>query len=265
MTLRQKITREALASRREMVRTGQLLREDEFRKLLRLSPSQIRSMLANGSIFTIEVDKVTYFPSLLATSGIDRKRLYLVCRILVPAPPDCRLGYLSSRRANLGGISPMDALRDEQSYRQLRRMARAYAIEWWRTSVTIYAGWHHEQPSDAEPIVTVAGEADPRVNVWKRAAGAIRSAGYVHPSGPYPNVNLASVFIALHPSGQAAATLEARIDVKVSAGMARAIVVCRDAPGYELDAIPVDDLNVLDVVLRIVIAARVRELKPGKR
>ncbi|CAE6967561.1 hypothetical protein R69608_07020 [Paraburkholderia nemoris] len=257
MTLRQKIARDALASRREMVRNGELLREDEFRKLLGLSASRLRVMVAKGSLFTIEVDRVAYFPSLLATSGIDRRKLYSVCRILVPAPPACRLGYLSSRRANLGGISPVVALQDEQSYRLLRQMARAYAAGWWRTSVAIYAGCYSEEPSHVEPVVTAVDEVDPRVNLWKRAAGAIQSGGYIHPPGPYANLDSASVFVALHPAGQAVATVEARVDVRVSGGMASAFVVCRDTPGYELDAIPIDDTgSIVDVVLRIVTAAR---------
>jgi hypothetical protein len=257
VTLRQKIAREALAARREMVRNRELLREDEFRRLLRLSASRLKVMVAKGSVFTIEVDGVTYFPALLATSGVDCKRLYSVCRILVPAPPPCRLDYLESQHANLGGISPMAALQDARTYRLLRRMARAYAAEWWRTSVTIYAGCHLEEPSNVEPIVTAVDEVDPRVSLWKRAAGAIESGGYIHPPGPYANVNLASVFVALHPAGQAMATVEARVDVRVNGGMASAFVVCRDTPGYELDAIPVDDTgSIVDVVLRIVRAAR---------
>ena len=266
MTLREKIARDALASRREMVRNGELLREDEFRKLLGLSASRLRVMVTNGSLFTIEVDRVAYFPSLLATSCIDRKKLYSVCRILVPAPPSCRLGYLESQRENLGGISPMVALHDERSYRLLRQMARAYAAGWWRTSVTIYAGSHLEEPSDVTPLVTAVDEGDPRVNLWKRAAGAIVSGGYIYPSGPYVHVEVASVFVALHPAGQGKATVEARVEVRVNGDMAHAIVVGREAPGYELDAIPIDDKGgIVDVVLRTITAARAHKVSLGLR
>ena len=253
VTLRQKIAREALAAQREMVRNRELLREDEFRKRLRLSSRRLKGMVASGSVFAIEVDKVEYFPSLLSTPGIDRKKLYSVCRILVPAPQSCRLSYLESRHANLGGISPMVALQDERSYRLLRRMARAYAAEWWRTSVTIYTGCHLEEPSNVEPIVTAVDERDPRVNLWKRAAGAILSGGYIYPPGPYVHVNVASVFVALHPAGQGKATLEARVEVRVNDDVAHAFVVCREALGYEPDAIPVDAKDsIVDIVLRTI-------------
>jgi hypothetical protein len=264
--LRRRIAREALAALREMVRNGELLREDEFRKLLRLSVSRLKGMVANGSVFTIEVDKVEYFPSLLTTPDVACKKLYSVCRILVPAPPSCRLGYLESRHANLGGISPMVALQDERSYQLLRRMARAYAAQWWRTSVTIYAGCHLKEPSNVEPVVTAVDEVDPRVNLWKRAAGAIQSGGYIRPPGPYAHLNLASVFITLHPAGQAPAIMEARVDVRIDDAIVHAIVAYPKAPGYELDAISVDARgSIVDVVLRTITAARVHEAILGRR
>jgi hypothetical protein len=260
MTLWDEIGQQALAARRQMVRSGELLSKDEFREQLHVSASQIAHMVAKGDIFTIEVDGLEYFPSLLVAPGLDLKRLHSVCRILVPAPPSCRLGYLSSQRANLGGISPIVALQDDESYRLLRRMARAYAAGWWRTSVTIYAGCHCEEPADIQPVVTAVDEVDPRVGMWRRAAGAIRSGGYIYPSGPYANANLASVFIALHPAGQATATLEARVDVNVHDGIAHVHVVRRERPAYTLRAISVRDAeSIVDVVLQVVLAAGKRE------
>jgi hypothetical protein len=256
MTLWDEIEQQALAARRQMVLSGELLSEDEFRKLLGLSAGQLRLMVSRGNVFTIEVDEVSYFPSLLATLGVDLKRLHAICRILVPAPPSCRLGYLESLHANLGGVSPLESLRDEKQYRLLRRMARAYAAEWSRTVVTIYVGRYEEEPTDIEPTLTAADEVDPRVNLWKRATGALQSGGYIRPCGPYPRARVATVFIARHPAGQAPAISEARIDVSIDGGIARAFVVCGEEPGYELDSIPVDDADsIVDVALRIVSTA----------
>ena len=123
MTFRQEIERQALAARRQMVRAGELLGADKFRERLHVTESQLARMVAKGDIFTVEVDGVEYFPSLLVAPEVDLRRLYLICRILVPAPPSCRLGYLSSRHANLDGISPLESLRDEKRYRLLRFMA----------------------------------------------------------------------------------------------------------------------------------------------
>lgn len=266
MTFRQEIEREALAARRQMVRDGELLGEGEFRERLRLDASQLARMVAEGNIFTIKVDGVEYFPSLLMAPGIDRKRLYSICRLLVPAPPSCRLAYLSSGHTNLGGDSPLEALRDEKQYRLLRQLARAYAAEWSRTVVTIYSGRYTEEPLDAKPALTAADEVDPRVNLWARATGALRSGGYIHPRGPYAKASAATVFVARHLAGHAEAMPEARIEVSVDNGVAKAFIVRREERGYELDAIPVAGAdNIVEVVLRIVAAAKGRESIVGMK
>jgi hypothetical protein len=256
------IKQQALAAQRQMVRSGELLSEDEFREQLHVTAGLLARMVARGSVFTIEVDDVHYFPSLLAAPNIDLKRLHAVCRILGPAPPSCRLAYLSSRHANIEGISPLEALRDESQYRLLRRMAAAYAAEWSRTVVTIYVGRYEGEPSGTEPTLTAADEVDPRVNLWTRAAGALRSGGYIHPCGPYPRAPVATVFIARHPAGQAPATSEARIDVSVVDNIASAVIVSHETPAYELGSIQVaDEDSIVDVVLRVVVTAGESESK----
>lgn len=240
-----------------MLRTGELLTEDEFRKRLDVCEKQLARMISRGDVFTVEVDAVHYFPSLLAAPDIDLKRLYAVCRLLLPSPASCRLWYLSSRHVNLGGISPLEALRDEKQYRLLRRMAAAYAAEWSRTSVTIYLGCHQNEPSDTKPTLTAVDEVDPRVNIWKRTLDALQSGGYVHPCGPYPRASAATVFIAKHPAGQAPHIPEARIDVSVFDGIAHAQFFRRARPAYALGAIPVTDADsVVDIVIKFVRAAR---------
>jgi hypothetical protein len=261
VTFRQEIARHALVAARQTVRAGELLSEDEFRERLHVSAGHLARMVARGSVFTIEVDDAHYFPSLLAAPDIDLKRLHAICRILGPAPPSCRLGYLSSRHVNLGGISPLEALHGDDSYRLLRRMAGAYAAGWSRTVATIYVGRYEEEPTDIEPTLTAADEVDPRVNLWKRTVGALQHGGYIWPCGPYPRASAATAFIARHPAGQAAAIAEARIDVSIIDGIAHALVVHHEGPTYELDAIQVADDDIVRVVLCVVVAARKSESK----
>jgi hypothetical protein len=88
------------------------------------------------------------------------------------------------------------------------------------------------------------------------------SGGYISPPGPYPHLNLASVFVALHPAGQGEVTVEARIEVIVDGDVAHALVVRGEASPRKLDAIPViGNMSVVDVVLRIIKAARAYEAK----
>ncbi|REG59667.1 hypothetical protein B0G80_2438 [Paraburkholderia sp. BL6669N2] len=265
MTFSDEIEQQALAARRQMLRSGELLKEDEFRDQLRVSSGQLARMVARGSVFTIEVDGVHYFPSLLAATDIDLKRLYAVCRLLGPAPPSCRLGYLSSRHVNIGGISPLEAICDEREYRLLRRMARAYAAEWVRTVVTIYVGRHEDGPRDIEPTLTAADEVDPRVNLWKRAEDALTAGGYIHPCGPYAKASEATAYISRHPAGQSPPIPEARIDVSVVDGIAHANVVRHEGATYKLDGIRVaDEDDIVSVVLCVVVAARKSESKPAR-
>ena len=256
MTFWDDIEKQALAAGREMVASGELLRADEFRERLALSEKRLAQMLQRGDVFTIEVDAINYFPTLLATPGLDLRRLYSICRLLVPAPPSCRLGYLSSRHGNLGGISPLEALRDERQYHLLREMARAYAAEWTRTVVKIYVGRHQEEPRDMEPALTAGDEIDPRVNLWKRAEGALQSGGYIHPSGPYPKASEATVFISRHPAGQAPPIPEARIAVNIVDGIALADVVRHGVSTYRLHGIQVGDADIVSALLHVVVAAR---------
>lgn len=256
MTFQDEIEQQALGARRLMVATGGLLRADEFRKRLVLSEKRLARMLQKGDVFTIVVDGVRYIPALLATPGIDLKRLYSICRLLVPAPPSCRLGYLSSRHSNLGGMSTLEALRDERQFRLLRKVARAYAAEWTRTVVKIYVGRHQEEPRDMEPALTGATEADPRVNLWKRVEDALTSGEYIHPCGPYPTASEATVFISRHPAGDSPPFLDARIAVNIVGGIAHAIVVRREVSPLELAAIEVSDEDIVAVVLHVIVAAR---------
>lgn len=258
MTFQDEIEQQALAARRQMVATGELLRADEFRKRLVLSEKRLAQMLQRGDVFTIEVDAIGYFPTLLATPGLDLRRLYSICRLLVPAPPSCRLGYLSSKQGNLGGISPLESLGDKRQYRLLRAMARAYAAGWWRTVVTVYTGRYTEEPRDIEPTLTAADEADPRVNLWKRVEQVLTSGGYIRPCGPYPTASEATAFVSRQPAGQAAPIPEARISVSIVDGVAHANVVCHKVSTYKLHAIRVRvaDADIVGVVLHVVVAAR---------
>jgi len=109
-------------------------------------------------------------------------------------------------------------------------------------------------------------EVDPRVNVWTRAAGALRHGGYIWPCGPYPRAPVATVLIARHPAGEAPASSEARIDVSIVDNTARAVIVSHGAPPHELDAIRVGgDGTIVDVILRVVVAARKSESKVATR
>ncbi|MFL9900035.1 hypothetical protein PQR71_18080 [Paraburkholderia fungorum] len=264
MTFREKIEHQALMARREMVRSKELLTSGEFRERLGVSEGRLARMISAGSVFSIDVDDVQYFPALLTDPSVDRRRLQSVCRILVPAPPDCRLGYLSSRRSNLGGITPLAAMAEGESYRHLRQMARAYAAEWSRTSVKIYADL--SEPAKTEPMYVAVCEIDPRVNLWKRAIEAMDAGGYIAPSGPYPALEKATVSILRTEAGHADETQEAQMDVNIVDGVARVVIRSRGAD-RDPDAFSVDGTDsIVDVVRRVMIGLRrTQSRKQGRK
>ncbi|MFT4063332.1 hypothetical protein [Paraburkholderia sp.] len=251
MTFREEIRRQAESARREMVRTGELLTRSEFRARLRVSERRLGQMLAAGSVFSMVVDGAAYFPAVLAEATVDRQRLQAVCRILVPAPSACRLDYLTSPQANLGDITPLNALADDKSYHSLRGMARAWAAQWSRTAVKIYVGPY--EPGKSEPIYVAVCETDPRANPWKRAVEAMDAGEYVAPPWPYRHADVVTVFVVRGDAGRTDDVLEARLDVDIVDGIARMRIHAGDA-SQEPDAISVvGDDTIVDVVHRIAL------------
>ncbi|WP_176079763.1 hypothetical protein [Paraburkholderia tropica] len=175
-----------------MVRNGELLTLTEFGERLAIKQSQVIRMLATGCLFAIDVDGIAYIPAILADPVVSRKRLQSICRILAPAPEDCRLGYLTTRWGNLDGRAPLEVISDGRGYRRLREMARAYAAEWSRTTVSIRVVIGKSMVPT--PVYVSSAEADPRENLWRRARKAVEEGGYSVLTAE-PNVAQAAVSI----------------------------------------------------------------------
>jgi len=252
MTFREEIEQQAQIARREMVRSRQLLTSIEFCGRLGVSERRLARMVAAGSVFAIDVDGVMYFPAFLADPFVDRKRLQSVCRMLVPAPPNCRLHYLSSRQGNLGSITPLEALADDGSYRRLRQMARAYASEWSRTVVHIWAGYY--RPGELEPTYVAAIDVDPRTNLWKRALEAIEAGGYIAPPPPYPTADAATVLVTRSDTGDLNHVEEAKLDVRIVDNVARVLIYPPDFR-QKLEEVSVGGADSIVEVVRQIMAA----------
>jgi hypothetical protein len=132
-------------------------------------------------------------------------------------------------------------------------MASAYAVEWERTSLSIYFGQHEEVPANVEAVLVAACEIDSRTSVWKRADEALRAGGYVSPDGPYRSVSTATVFVARHCAGEATAIPELRMDVRIDAGCAKTSVFFATMQRKEFDAVDVAGAgDIIEVVLKIL-------------
>ncbi|MGF6770643.1 hypothetical protein P3T18_003122 [Paraburkholderia sp. GAS199] len=249
------LRQQAVQARRAMVKSGELLTDTIFRERLGVDSRRLGHLVRRGSVFSIEVDGEPFFPALLADTSIDQKRLHSVCRILVPAPPAARLDYLTSTHGNLGGLTPLQTLANMKSYRHMKSMAHAYAASWSRTTVTIYRGVQQTLPKKEEPVITVVEEADPRINVWVRAASALKKSGYIHPDAPFPFVESATVFIARSGGGKPV-SIEARVEVYIGS----ATVSARFFPGgefrFEVTTIADASTSITDIISRLIIERR---------
>lgn len=248
-----KLHRQALRARRQMIRDGELLTEEEFLRRRAISAKQLSSFLKSGSVFSVTVDAGQYYPALLADSALRVRRLATLCRVLWPAEAHSRLHFLTSRSYALGGMTPLEAMGSDGGYRQLLRVARGWASEWSRTSVAIHVGEYIGGKTDLPLACTGVAEIDPRISIWRRALEALTSQGNVRPDGPYAKAAAATVFISRSEAGQTGDVKEARLDVIIDKQIAHAGVAAVDLPRSDLRPVRVDMADdVVDVVRKIL-------------
>jgi hypothetical protein len=232
--LREHLWQQVLAARREIIANGELLIPSDFRKRIGVTEKQLALLLEDGSVFTVEVDEASYIPALLADPAANRKRLQTICRIIVPAEPMSRLGFLSSPRGSLGGRRPVEMLDDDVDFKSVRRIAAAWAAEWSRTVVKMYKGEHQREPSGVEPLYTATVEIDPRKTLWDRASEALHAGGYRWPLGPYPEARIFTLFVEQQAIGDSAPIPEACVQILVVGELIRIRIVA--APGTTLQS-----------------------------
>jgi len=232
--LREHLWQQASDARRAMIANGELISEDLFCERLGIAQRRLGKLLADGSVFSMVVDDVTYYPALLADAELDRKRLQAICRILVPAPAGCRLHFLSSSRGSLGGRSPVEMLDNVDDFKRLRQAAAAWAAEYSRTAVKMYEGEHQTEPKDHEPLYTAIAEIDPRKPLWERASEALHVHGHEWPLGPYPESRKITLFVERQTAGDTTPIPEACVQILVVGELIRIRIVA--APGTTLQS-----------------------------
>ncbi|MFL9900022.1 hypothetical protein PQR71_18015 [Paraburkholderia fungorum] len=249
----EKLWRQSLKARRQMIRDGELLTEGEFRRCRSISARQLSRFLASGSIFSVEVEGGQYYPALLADPEHNNRRLATICRILRPAEPHCRLAFLTARNAALGEVTPLEAMRTDEGYKRLLVQARGWASESSRTLVEVRVG-EYLDPNSVLPLAcTAVTEIDPRTSIWRRALDALESAGNVRPEGPYPRASAVTVLIFLSTAGESGATAKVRLDIVVENGVAHTGVVAAGFPRSDLPGVRVHKTDdVVEVARKII-------------
>jgi hypothetical protein len=242
-----------------MIRSGELLTEEEFQRSRPISARQLSRFLASGSVFSVEVEGGQYYPALLANPEHDSRRLATICRILWPAEPHSRLHFLTAPNAAIGGVTPLEAMRTVEGYRHLLVIARGWASEWSRTLVEVRVG----ECLDSNPVLPIActavTEIDPRTSIWRRAFDALESAGNVRPDGPYQRAAALTVLISLSTAGESGVTEEMRLDIVIERGVAHTGVVAAGFPRSDLSSVRVAKTDdVVEVARKVIRQARKR-------
>lgn len=202
---------QALERRRAMVESGELVREDVFSEKSGVRKKRLAKMVNDGRLFVLEVDGELVYPSILCNDDLLLHRLWRVAKILMPAPPELRLDFLTSKSVALGSRIPIDLLERDRDYRKLRKYATAWASEFSRTFVKVFNAEDAGDLASREPLYTCAAEIDPRRPLWRRALEAVRAPGYQlpHEAPPCPPVVL--LVVELHTAGRETVQPEARI------------------------------------------------------
>ncbi|WP_250481723.1 BPSL0761 family protein [Caballeronia sp. NCTM5] len=252
-----KLREAELENRRADIRAGRLMDETRFRARLGLTKGTLRRLVASGSVFFIVVDEQNYYPEVFIREENNRKRLYEVCRILWPAPPEVRSHYLNSRQGNLGGLTPLQCLADKQNYRRLKKMAYGFAIEYHRTTLVAYAGNHESEPENVAVAASydVAAECDPRTPVWRRCLDAMSSHGYEGVFPPYVSLKSATIFASQLRAGYHPPQRLARLNISVEGDTAHIRVERFESRAYGLE-VPVEGPNAtIEAVMRAAFGA----------
>ncbi|MCG5078501.1 hypothetical protein [Paraburkholderia tagetis] len=245
--------------RRQMIAEGGLLPADEFCARLGISKKRFNHLLADGSVFGLDVDGTNYFPALLADPELDRERLQAICKIIASAPAGSRLDFLSTPHGALGANTPLQMLNDDRDCKRLREVAEAWAAQYSRTSVKMYEGEHETEPRGVVPLYAAAAEIDPRKPLWTRVSKALHEHGYEWPLGPYPVARVCTMFVEQQEAGYSEPRLEACVQIVANGGLIRVRIIHKGSAARQSQTVAAGKhRSVVDVAKKVVAYLRKR-------
>lgn len=125
---RARLHAQAQAAQRRMVMKGELLDTSAMTEALGMSRQALNKAVRERRILSVEVDATPYYPAFYAARDLDRKVLEKVTRKLADLPGWTKLDFFKSANGALGGLSPLDALR-QGLVSPAVELAEAYASE----------------------------------------------------------------------------------------------------------------------------------------
>lgn len=92
------------------------------------SPRSVAKALGAHSIFAIDLKGQLYFPAFYADAIYSRRHLAAVKKQLGALPAGAKLQFFGSRKASLGGQTPLEALAAGRQLATVMQLAAAYAV-----------------------------------------------------------------------------------------------------------------------------------------
>lgn len=118
-----------LDSAQAMVRKGQLVTPVEFQELIGWTTRQAVSKAAQSHrIFSMRHKAERCFPAFYADPAYDRRHLEAVSKVLGDLPGGSKLQFFLTRKAFLGGLTPLQALAAGRVVK-VKEVAAAFAQE----------------------------------------------------------------------------------------------------------------------------------------
>ncbi|MFM0048307.1 hypothetical protein [Caballeronia grimmiae] len=165
-----------LGEKERAIEEGHFLGLDAISSALHISRDKLHNKMRRGELFSIDVHGRPYIPAFLVGDENTRERLWELCKLIQPAPPDARLRWLFTARSSIWNLRPVDCLRDSGRFHYARFFAKAWASEWSRTVVSIHAKQPFDSArTDGAPHYRAVLEIDPRIRLWSRVAATVGS------------------------------------------------------------------------------------------
>lgn len=100
----------ARVAMKQLVRQGALIPSAEFAASLGVTRQALSKAIAAGRLFYVEIGGDRYFPTFFADLTYDRHQLEQVSKCLGELAGASKLQFFTTKKASLGGLTPLQAL-----------------------------------------------------------------------------------------------------------------------------------------------------------
>ncbi len=121
-----RMQQEALAARRALVASGDVVGSEKFAEMLGVSRQALSKAVGANRMFFLEVDGQRYFPRFFADPGLDRHKLEDCCRALQDLPGGEKWTFFTLPKGSLGVVTPLEALK-RGKVAEVLKAARGFA------------------------------------------------------------------------------------------------------------------------------------------